>query len=342
MGFLPQEAVDQIEAWRGGHAVASERVKPRRGEEIFTGEAADYPRTFRDFVGQDPAKEQLTVKIASAIAREARLDHALFATGEHGIGKTTLAHLVAYQMGVGLIVTAGKGLSAEEFRTLAMSCEDRDVVFVDEFHMVFDGGKNRADWLLPWMLGGGLKTARGVEKTPDVTLMAATTDPSKAPETLLSRFVNTPEFGAYTAEEGASLVGNLANRLNVDLDPDPWDDVARAANNNPRTIRNILTHVRDLSHAWPETHPNLAKAITYAGMTPDGLTRTARNMLIVLYVKPSRTASIDTLAGELGEPGSLRYHERLLTARGLLEITGQGRRLTPKGAHRALQAFEEV
>lgn len=341
MGWLPQEIVDEVEEYRANGRVASKR-EPLRGEAIFTGEATDYPRTFRDFVGQEAAKEQLTVKIASAVAREARLDHTLFAAGEHGIGKTTLAHLVAYQMGVGLVVTAGKGLTADEFRTLATSCQDRDIVFVDEFHMMFEGNKTKADWLLPWMLGGGLKTSRGVQQTPNITLMAATTDPGKAPETLLSRFVNTPEFEAYTPAEGASLVGNLANRLDVDLGPDPWDDVARAASNNPRMVRKILMHVRDLSHAWPETHPNLERAFTYAGVTPDGLTTLARNMLIVLMTKPKHTLGLDSLAAVLGEPGSMRYHEQLLLRRGLIEIVSQGRRLTEPGARRARQAFEEM
>jgi len=340
MGFLPQHTRDAIDAMATGKA--PERVTPRRGEAIFTGEASDYPRAWTDLIGQSAAKEQLSVKIASAIARETRLDHTALLAGEHGIGKTTIAHMLAYHMGVGLITTTGKGLTAEEFRTLVMSCEDHDIVFVDEFHMLFAGGKNKGDWLLPWMLGGGLKTMRGVEKTPDVTLVVATTDAGKAPETLLSRFMSTPDLEPYSAAEGAQLAGNLASRMDVDLAPDYWDEVARAADRNPRAIRKILSQVRDLQHAWPETHPNLPKALEYAGRAEDGLTTLARNMLIVLASKPKHTLSAESLAGELGEPGPLRYHEQVLQRRGLIEISGQGRTLTSDGVRRAFAAFEEV
>src|ERR1044072_3301792 len=121
MGFMPQHLADRAEALMGG--AAPRRVEPLRGEEIFTGEAADYPRTFEGFFGQVEAVEMLQTKILAAKARNARLDHTLFACGEQGVGKTTLAHVVAYLMGAGLIVTTGKGLSAEEFRTLVMSCD---------------------------------------------------------------------------------------------------------------------------------------------------------------------------------------------------------------------------
>jgi Holliday junction DNA helicase RuvB len=338
--MLPQHLADKADEMLAGKAPQS--VKPRRGEEIFTGEAADYPRSLADFIGQAAATEELAIKIASATARNARLEHTLFQAGEGGIGKTTLAHLVAHLMGVGLIPTTGKGLNVDEFRTMVMSCEDRDIIFVDEFHMLFEGGRNRGDWLLPWMLGGGLKTGRGVEKTPDVTLVVATTDAGKAPETLLSRFVNTPELELYTAEEGALLTGNLSRRMGVPLEPGYWPDVSRAADRNPRAIRKILYQIRDLAHARPETHPNLPAALKYAGRSEDGLTTLARNMLIVLAAKQKHTCSAETLAGELGEPGSLRSHEQALQRRGFLEISGQGRTLTREGLRRAYAAFEEV
>lgn len=339
-GFLPQHVVDQLDASPDGKP--PERVKVLRDAAIFSGEAADFPQAFPDFVGQEEAKEQIMVFIASAIARETRLDHTLLAAGQHGIGKTTLAHLIAYQMGVGLVVTTGKGLSAEEFRLLVMPLKDGDIVFVDEFHMAFDGGRNKGDWLLPWMLGSGLKTMRGIEQTPDVTLIAATTDVGRAPETLLSRFMNTPTLSAYTATEGALLVGNLARRMAIDVEEELWPAIARAADCNPRAIRKILTKVRDLQYARPHSHPNLEQALTYAGVTADGLTVLARNILILLATKRNLSASAETLAGELGEPGSLRQHENALFRRGLIEITGQGRRLTDAGLRRAHEAFREV
>jgi Holliday junction DNA helicase RuvB len=338
MGFLSQERVDEIEAALAGTSVPSS-TKVLRGAEMFVGEATDYPRSLADFVGQEAAKEQLEVVIASARARGARLDHTLFAAGEPGIGKTTLAYLATYLMGVGIAPTTGKGLNVNGFRDLVMACEDGDVVFVDEVHLAVEGNRTRSDWLLPWMLGNGLNTGRGVQKTPDVTLLAATTDAGKLPMTMLSRFMNTPELAGYTPAEGARLVANLAPRVGVELDEKWLGPVAQAADNNPRTIRKVLFKIRDLYQVRPEGHPNLDKALTYAGVTADGLTNTARDILIVLASKPDHTCSIESLGHELGEPGPLAHHERTLLRRGYVEVTGRGRHLTRSGLARAMEVF---
>src|SRR4051794_8496827 len=106
---IPQALLDELDKIYLGST--TESVAPKRGDEIFEGK--DYPREWADFVGQADAKDELQVSIASATARRARIDHTLLASGLHGVGKSTLAHLVAYHAGVGLVEAGGPMTAVE-------------------------------------------------------------------------------------------------------------------------------------------------------------------------------------------------------------------------------------
>lgn len=333
MGFLSQEIVDELEGR------STEKCPVLRGEEIFTGEAADYPREWKGFVGQDPAKEQLYVKVTAALQLHRPMDHTLLESGWHGIGKTTLAYILAYQLGAGLVTTTGAGLTADSFYPLVAPLRDGDAIFVDEVHLAVEGGRNKTDWLLPWMLGNGVKTSTGVKQTPNVTLIAATTEVGKLPLTLLSRFVNRPPLGPYTPTQGALIAGDNARRMGVEVAQEHWASIATAADQNPRGMRNILAHIRDLRAVAPDSHPNLDKALEYAGVSADGLSLNARNFMAVLSVEKNRTASIETIRARLGEPGPLRHEEQVLLQRRYIEISGQGRRLTDAGERRIREEY---
>lgn len=318
----------------------SEAFGPRRGEEIFEG--TDYPRSWDEFVGQEKAKEQLIVSAASAKARKVRMEHTLIASGIAGVGKSTLATLVAYQAGAGLIRTTGP-LAMTEARDLMLTMEDRDVLFIDEIHMLVSGNKNRADWILPLMTEGRLYGKSGSEKMPDITIVGATTDVGKLPETLISRFMIQPTIHPYTAEEGALIAQNLASRMAIEgLPADDLQLVASAADCNPRVMRQILTQIRDLRFAYPDTFPNLDKALEWAGVSSDGLSLISREILILLHNATDNTSSLDSLRANLGEPGPIHHHEQALLRRGLIEVTGRGRRLTPAGLLRARDAAREL
>ncbi|GAB3863566.1 Holliday junction branch migration DNA helicase RuvB [Nocardioides maradonensis] len=310
-----------------------ETIAPKRGEEIFEG--TDYPHDWDGFIGQEKAKEQLMVTAASAKARKARMEHTLIASGIAGVGKSTLATLLAFQAEVGLVRTTGP-LTLEDARRLMMSMEDRDVLFIDEIHLLVNGNKNRADWLLPFMTEGKLYTKAGSERMPNITVVGATTDVGKLPETLISRFMIQPTIHPYSAEEGTLIAENLAGRMGVGgLDTGHLEIVAGASDNNPRVMRQILTQVRDLAYAYPDTFPNLDKALEWAGVSKDGLTLIAREILMLLRAATNNTQSIDSLRANLGEPGPIRHHEQQLLRRNLIEVTGQGRRLTDLGRRRA-------
>lgn len=327
---------EQLEAYiHGGDIVATAGPEPKRGDEIFEG--TDYPRDWSGFIGQDKAKEQLQIQIGSANARGARLEHTLFDSGTHGIGKSTLATLMASKAGVGLLQTSGP-LDASDARRLMSSMQDRDILFIDEAHTLVTGGRNKADWLLPFMIEGRLYTEMGAQQMPDVTIVAATTDVGKLPNTLISRFMIRPTLVPYTPDEGAKIAFNLAGRIGVDVPRGKvCQRIAVAADYNPRAMRQILTAVRDLQYARPETHPNLDTAFEWAGVSEDGLSTLAREFLIVLLTSKENTASIESIKAQLGEPGPLKHEEQTLLKRSLVTITGRGRQLTDLGRQRGLE-----
>lgn len=331
MTSIPKKYLDALL----GPVDAVTTAEPKRGEQIFDG--VDYPREWDGFIGQERAKEHLRVVCGSARARGVRLEHTLLASGLHGIGKTTLATLTAYHAGAGFLQTTGP-LTASDARTMLRSMKDRDILFIDEAHLLVAGNKNKADWLLPYMTEGVLYTDRGAEKMPDVTILAATTDVGKLPATLISRFMVQPAIVPYTDDEGTQIVANLAKRMKVDLDEDgAAGAIAVAADNNPRSMRQILTGVRDLSYAYPDSHPNLAKAFEWAGVSADGLSQVARDILVLLLLANDHTMSLDSVRAKLGEPGPIAHHEQQLLRRHFVDVTPRGRKLTDAGITRAHQ-----
>jgi Holliday junction resolvasome RuvABC ATP-dependent DNA helicase subunit len=214
--------------------------------------------------------------------------------------------------------------------------QDRDILFVDEAHTLVLGNKNKADWLLPFMTEGVLYTKRGPQQMPNIAIVAATTDAGKLPDTLLSRFMCEPTIVHYSAEEAALIALNLAERMEVPIAPEDGAAISAAADRNPRAMRKILTAVRDLSYAYPESHPNLERAFRFAGVSPDGLTTVARDMLLVLLQSREFTASIEAIHAHLGEPGPLKHHEKILLQHGYIDVGSRGRSLTERGQDRAL------
>jgi holliday junction DNA helicase RuvB len=323
---LDQKLVDRLNSGK----LSPTAPAPKYGDEIFAG--TDYPKTFDSFVGQAGAVEQLQVSIKSARARGARLDHTLLASGAHGIGKTTLAQIVAYQMGAGFVAVSG-ALTVDDARAIMTGMQDGDILFWDEFHLAVAGNRNRADWLLPFLTDRELLTKRGAEQMPDITVLAATTDAGRLPQTILSRFMIRPRLAYYSVEEGALIAANLAERMRVKVKgKSVMERISRASNANPREMRMILTAVRDLATLGPV---DLNKAFEWAGLTYDGLTSECQEILLVLLGSAGHTASLETIQAALGEPGPLRYHEQSLIQKGYLVVTGRGRLLTDEGVDRA-------
>lgn len=327
--------------------LATRRVAPgkgplvavKRGKELFEGN--DYPRDWDGFIGQAQAKEQLMVAVASAKARGVRLEHTLLASGQHGVGKSTLATLLAHKSGAGIVQTTGP-LDIDKAQRLLAHMKDNDILFIDEAHTLVSKRKADAEWLLPFMVEGKLYTENGALDCPDVAIVAATTDAGRLPRTILSRFMVKPKIVAYTETEAGLIAANLSKRMKVKVPSADLPAIAQAANGNPRDMRSILTAIRDLQLTYPGKPVDLDKAFDWAGFSRDGLSVLSREILMVLCTQTNYTASIESLQAILGEPGPLRHDEQDLMQRGYVSITGRGRQLTEAGMLRAEELRKEA
>lgn len=326
-------------------AMASRSVAgPKRGDALFEG--TSYPRTWDDYIGQDDAVDYLRATAASAKARGRRLDHVLIATGAHGIGKSALARLIASEMDAGLIEVQGVVDEKEAMRIFA-GMSDGDILFYDEFHMAVSKGRAKAEWLLSVLQDGVLVTGSGVTAIPDVTVIAATTDIQKVPETIISRFTVKPTMESYTREQAEIIVRSTARRewKGLELEePNDWvcRAIADASNNNPRAITQLLRTLRDCILSGNALVGEgglygLDKMYQWAGVTTDGLDKTAQEYLMVLLAQFNGAAGEKAIAAALGEPTAPRHTEKLLLQKGFITIKPTGRELTPDGTERAME-----
>ena len=255
-------------------------IAPRRGADIFTG---GYPATWAELVGQHEAVTRLRAAITSAKHEGRRLDHVLLASGLPGVGKSTLARLIAGEMGVGFCEVSGP-VKVEEARRVLRGMEDGDVLFWDECHQAVQGGKGKAEWALHLLQDGRLLTAAGIEQVADITVVMATTDAQRLPLTVLSRLPVKPVIVAPTYEESMQLVRTLAVRqIGTSVPNFLVTGVASASNGSPRDMTALLIALRDghaADGAW-----DLDRALRWCGVTRDGLNTLAQEYLMVLLVQ---------------------------------------------------------
>lgn len=310
-----------------------------------------YPESWDEYIGQERAKKQLRRSIASAAARGAQLDHVLIQSRYPGIGKTALGLMIAREMDVPVLVVSGT-MRMQDARMTLPRLKDGNVLFIDEIHRLVEGGKGKAEWLLHYLENGTLLGPGGAERAPRLTVIAATTDVGKLPETLRDRFPIQPTLVPYNDEEGAQIAAGLAAKLLGDLpapNQETLESVASAASNRPRYMRRILIAMRDLA-VTGENEPTeegkyeMSEALDCAGLSPDGLTEEARRYLMVLAKEfNGGPAGERVLSQRLGEVGSgLADIEGLLLDKGLLLTSSQGRMLSGDGIERALALEEEM
>lgn len=312
----------------------------------------DYPSDWGGFVGQEGAKRQLRVMAAAAGRRGCPMEPVLLASATAGIGKTSLALLVAGEIGraagraTQLKVDSG-AIRVDQARIILGALNDGDVWFVDEAHRLADGGAKNADWMLHLLADGVIFGPLGPEPAPKITVIAATTDAGKLPGPLLDRFVVRPTLTSYSDQEGRAIAMKLSERM---LAPDglpPVDaatatKLARAAGNRPRAIAKLLANLRALAVADETDHDpsgryDVTEALAWAGLDEDGLSAAGRGYLQLLAGPlAGRPAGKDQLAERLGLVGSeLTDLERSLMEAGLVERTQRGRVLTRDGIVRA-------
>lgn len=308
--------------------------------ELLGGE---FPQGWDDFVGQDIAKEQLIYAARAAKINGERMPHTLLASGRPGIGKTTLALLAAAEMGAAVRVVSGQ-INVFDARLMLSEMVDGDVIIIDEFHRMVQGGKGKAEWLLHFLENGSLVTAAGIEPQPAVTIIAVTTDVGRLPETVLDRFECVPDLQGYTEDQATQIARLMALRRFKNM-PAPSEEncrhVARAASYNPRIIRRILDKVYEIATVTKSANfdgddYDLTKPMTWLGLTEDGLTTVCQRYLVSLLEDfHGRPAGAAAMADRLQESGGLHYTERLLMDKGYISKSDKGRMLTAIGLRRA-------
>ena len=305
-------------------------------------DAALRPKHLDEFVGQRAARENLRVFIAAAKARGDALDHVLF-FGPPGLGKTTLAQIVAREMGVGFRATSGPVIAKSgDLAALLTNLEDGDVLFIDEIHrlapaveeVLYPAMEDRA---LDLMIGEG-PSARSVRiDLPRFTLVGATTRQGLLTTPLRDRFGIPLRLQFYTVEELEQVVRRAAGLLNLGIAEDGAREIAKRSRGTPRIAGRLLRRVRDFANVAGEAvvHADVAdKALNRLEVDQLGLDAMDRRYLhMIADIYKGGPVGVETLAAGLSEPRDTieEVIEPYLIQLGLIARTARGRCLNGPG-----------
>jgi Holliday junction DNA helicase RuvB len=307
-------------------------------EEVF--ERALRPQKLSEYVGQARAREQLEIFITAAKRRGEALDHCLL-FGPPGLGKTTLAHIIAKEMGVNLRVTSGPVLErAGDLAALLTNLEPRDVLFIDEIHRLSPVVEEilypaLEDYQLDIMIGEG-PAARSVKlDLPPFTLVGATTRAGMLTNPLRDRFGIVARLEFYNAEELTHIVRRSAHLLNIEISPEGALEVARRSRGTPRIANRLLRRVRDYAEvkADGKVDSRVADAaLKMLEVDSAGLDVMDRKLLHAILEKfGGGPVGLENLAAAIGESSDTIEDvlEPYLIQQGYLARTPRGRVAAP-------------
>jgi Holliday junction DNA helicase RuvB len=297
------------------------------------------PRSLEEYLGQGRVKESLAVLIEAAVQRDEPLDHVLL-SGPPGLGKTTLASVIAAESGVQIKTTSGPAIErAGDLAAVLTNLEPRDVLFIDEIHRL-----NRAveevlypameDYSLDIIIGKG-PAARSVRlDLPRFTLIGATTRTGLLSGPLRDRFGMAFRLDYYDVDELSAIAVRSASILGVDIDEEGAAEIARRSRGTPRLANRLLKRVRDFAqvrHSGAVTGDVAAEALGFFEVDHLGLDWMDVKILTTLAdVFSGRPVGLNTLASATGEePGTLEdVYEPYLLQLGLIVRTPKGRQAT--------------
>ncbi|HPZ81656.1 MAG TPA: Holliday junction branch migration DNA helicase RuvB [Candidatus Atribacteria bacterium] len=310
------------------------------------------PQTLTDFVGQERVKSNLQIYIQAACSRGEPLDHVLF-FGPPGLGKTTLANIIAHEMNTTLRYLSGPtftrgGDLASVFSTLSAG----EVVFIDEIHRLPPPCEEilygvMEDFALHLVVGKG-PGARSIRiQLPPFTLVGATTRVSLLSSPLRNRFGIVEKLDFYQEEEIAKIVERAAKVMEMKIDSPGAQEIARRSRGTPRIANRLLRRVRDFAQFFDKEIINeevVKKAFTYLGIDEVGLTDFDRKFLEVLVKHyQGGPVGIENIASILGEdPATVEeVYEPFLLKLGFIARTKRGRVITTRG-RQYLQKVKEI
>lgn len=313
-------------------------------EEDLKIEKSLRPQTLADYIGQEKAKKNLKVYIEAAKQRGESLDHVLF-YGPPGLGKTTLAGIIANEMQVHIKITSGPAIGKPgEMAAILSSLQEGDILFVDEIHRL-----NRQveevlypameDYVIDVMIGKG-PTARSIRlDLPHFTLVGATTRAGLLSAPLRDRFGVVHHLEFYTPEELKTIIVHSARKLEVEIEEEGAFELARRSRGTPRLANRLLKRVRDFAQVKYDgriTKEVASFALDLLEVDKLGLDQNDRNILTTIIEKfQGGPVGLDTLAAAIGEDaGTIEdVYEPYLVKNGFLNRTPKGRVITDFAYH---------
>jgi len=319
--------------------MAPRMIETKITEEDIQIEGSLRPHYLDDYIGQNRAKESLSIYIEAAKKRGDALDHVLF-YGPPGLGKTTLAYIIANEMGVNIRTTSGPAIEKPgDIASILNGLNEGDVLFIDEIHRL-----NRQveeylysameDFCIDIIIGKGDNVKSMRLSLPHFTLVGATTRAGLLTAPLRDRFglINRLEF--YTPQELCNIIVQSAHILNVKIDVDAALELAKRSRGTPRLANRLLKRVRDYAQVRHDGIINIAvakEALDLMEVDPLGFDFSDRNMLLTIINKfDGGPVGLDTLAAAIGEdPGTIEdVIEPYLIQHGFINRTPRGRVVT--------------
>lgn len=312
------------------------------------------PKSFDDYIGQDKVKENMRVYIKAALSRGESLDHVLL-YGPPGLGKTTLAHIIANEMGVPITVTSGSAIPGKfDLSAILSKLKPNEVLFIDEIHRLNSSLEEilypaMEDYRLDFVVGKGPSATSVNIKLEKFTLIGATTKAGNLAAPLRDRFGMQMRLVLYTPEQLCQIVRNSAKRLGTEIDNVAAYEIARRSRGTPRVANRLLKRVRDFAEVLGDgrvTREVTLHAMNVMEVDALGLDAVDKNILTTIIDKFSGgPVGLDTLASATGEDAATieDVYEPYLLQLGFIARTPRGRVCMPNAyAHLGRKLSKET